>query len=92
MQHVYKIRSTSIPNKKAVVEDFVECVDPAIIRKACASARTRFEMMIKENGGRFEHKKTALKPLMDGDHCTDFIIFVITYNCKISNDLMQRKN
>ena len=65
MQHVYKIKPTSIPNQKAVVEDFDECIDPAIIRKACASARTRFEMMIKENGGRFEHKKTALKPLVD---------------------------
>ena len=68
MQHVYRIKSTSIPDLKAVVEDFVECIDPAIIRKTCASARKRSEMMISENGGKFEHKKTALKPLMDGDH------------------------
>ena len=68
MQHVYRIKPTSIPDLKAVVEDFVECIDPIIIRKACASARTRFEMMIKENGRRFKHKKTALKPIKDGDH------------------------
>lgn len=68
MQHVYRIKPTSIADLKAVVEDFVESIDPAIIRKACASARKRFEMMMLENGGRFEHRMTALKPLLDGDH------------------------
>ena len=33
-----RIKPTSIPDLKAVVEDFVESIDPAIIRKACASA------------------------------------------------------
>ena len=63
-----KVIWTSIADLKAVVEDFVESIDPAIIRKSCASARKRFEMMMLENGGRFEHKMTALKPLIDGDH------------------------
>ena len=62
MQHVYRIKPKSISDQKTVVEDVL---DPAIIRKACTSARTRFELMIRKNGGRFEHKKTALKPLVD---------------------------
>ena len=66
MQHVYRIKPTSIADLKAVVEDFVESIDPA--RKACASARKRFEMMMLENCGSFEHRMTALKPLLDGDH------------------------
>ena len=45
MQHVYRIQPTSIPDLKAVVEEFVECIDPAIIRNACATARTRFELL-----------------------------------------------
>ena len=63
-----QIQADLNPDMKVVGEDFVECIDPAIIRKTCASARKRSEMMISENGGKFEHKKTALKPLMDGDH------------------------
>ena len=66
LQHIYRIKPTLIADLKAAVEDFVESIDPAIIRKSCASARKRFEMMMLENGGRFEHKMTALKPLMDG--------------------------
>ena len=65
MQHVYRIKPKSISDQKTVVEDVLECIEPAIIRKACTSARTRFELMIRKNGGRFEHKKTALKPLVD---------------------------
>jgi len=39
---VYRIKPTSIADWKAVVE----CIDPDISRKSCASARTRFEMMM----------------------------------------------
>jgi len=64
-RHVYRIKPTSIADWKAVVE----CIDPDISRKSCASARTRFEMMMMlENGGRFKHKMTPLKPLMNRDH------------------------
>jgi len=41
-RHVYRIKPTSIADWKAVVE----CIDPDISRKSCASARTRFEMMM----------------------------------------------
>ena len=68
MQHVYRVKPTSIADLKAVVEEFVESIDPAIIRKSCVSTRKRFEIMMLENSGRFEHKMTALNPLIDGDH------------------------
>ena len=71
MQHVYRIKPTSISDLKAVAEDFVECSNPVIIRKAFASAWTRFEM-VKENGGRFQRKILNLLWM----EITDFVIFV----------------
>ena len=68
MQHVFRVKPTSIEDLKHIVEDFLECIDPEMVKRACASTRQRFEMLRMENGGRFEHKKNALKPLFDGDH------------------------
>ena len=60
MQQVYRNNLSIISDLKAVVEDFNECIDPAIIRKAFASANTWLKIMIKQNGGRFEHETSAL--------------------------------
>ena len=68
MQHVFRVKPTSIEDLKHIVEDFLQCIDPEMVKRACASTRQRFEMLRMENGGRFEHKKNALKPLFDGDH------------------------
>ena len=68
MQHIHRIKPKSIEDLKHIVEDFIECIDPEMIRRACESTRQRLLMMSIENGGRFEHKKSALKPHLDGDH------------------------
>ena len=68
MQHIYRIKPAFIEDVKHIVEDFIECIDPEMIKRACASTGQRFLMMSLENGGRFEHKKSALKPHLDGDH------------------------
>ena len=47
--------------------DFVISINSDLIKKACASARKRFAMVKKENGGRFEHKKFALEPICGRD-------------------------
>ena len=67
MQHVYRIKPSSISDLKTIVEDFIASIDPDLIKKACASARKRFQMMKIENGGRFEHKKSVLESLCSGD-------------------------
>ena len=59
MQHVYRVQPKSIEELKSVVEDFSQAMDSQLIRKVCRSARTRFEMLQLEKGGRFEHKKQA---------------------------------
>ena len=66
MQHIYRIKPTAIEDLKHIVDDFIECIYPEMIRRACASTRQRFQMLSMENG-RFEHKKSALKPHLDGD-------------------------
>ena len=68
IEHVGRIKPTSIADLKAAVEDFVEFINPAIIRKSCDSARKRFEKIMSKNSGSFKHKMTALKPLIDADH------------------------
>ena len=65
MQHIYSINPASIEDLKHVVEDLI---DPEIISKACASTRQRFQVFSLENGERFKHKKSALKPHLDGDY------------------------
>lgn len=67
-QEVYRVKPATINDLKIVLEDFIAGIDEDMIKKSCASARKRFEMIIKEGGRRFEHKKNALKPLLDGDH------------------------
>ena len=67
MQHNYRVKPTSIEDLKSLVEDFVDSIDPDMIKKACASAQKRFEMVRLENGGRFEQKKSTLEPIC-GDH------------------------
>ena len=59
IQHIYRINPTSIEDLKHVVEDFI---DPEIISKAFASTRQKFQMFSMRNGGRFDHKKSTLKP------------------------------
>ena len=68
MQHVYRVQPKSIEELKSVVEDFSQAMDSQLIRKVCRSARTRFEMLQLEKGGRFEHKKQAYKSICSGDH------------------------
>ena len=68
MQHVYPTQPSTIDELKEIVEDFISSIDADMIRKACASARKRFQMLVVENGGRFEHKKSALQPRFDGDN------------------------
>ena len=73
MQHVYCNHHSTINELKEIVEDFIESIDPDMIRKACASARKRFQMLSAENGGRFEHKKSALQSLFDGDNYFQYL-------------------
>ena len=47
----------SIEELKSIVEDFSQAMDSQLISEVCRSARTRFEMLQLEKGGRFEHKK-----------------------------------
>ena len=68
MQHVYRVQPKSIEELKSVVEDFSQAMDSQLICKVCRSARTRFEMLQLEKGGRFEHKKQAYKSICSGDH------------------------
>ena len=57
MNHVFRVRPSTIDDLKGVVEDFAKAMDPELIRKVCGSARTRFEMLRKSGGGHFEHLK-----------------------------------
>ena len=57
MNHVFRVRPSTIDKLKGVVEDFAKAMDPELIRKVGGSARTRFEMMRKAEGGHFEHLK-----------------------------------
>ena len=63
MQHIYRLKPSSIDDLKMIVQEFIQSIDPTIIKKACASTKERFQMLRIENGGRFEHKKNALKLL-----------------------------
>ena len=67
-QEVYRVKPATINDLKIVVEDFIAGIDKEIIKKSCVSARKRFEMMRKEGGRRFEHKKNALKQSFNGEH------------------------
>ena len=60
MQHVYRTKPSTINELKEIIEDFIKSIDPDIIRKACVSARKRFQVLTVEKGGRFEQKKKAL--------------------------------
>ena len=53
------IKSKSNEEFKSVIEGFSQAMDSKLIRKVCRSARTRFEMLQLEKGGRFEHKQKA---------------------------------
>ena len=57
MNHVFRVRPSTIDDLKSVVEDFAKAMDPELIRKVCGSARTRFKMLKKAGGGHFEHLK-----------------------------------
>ena len=67
MQHVHCTQQSTIDDLKEIVQDFISSIDAYIIRKACCSARKIFQMLVVENRGRFEHKKSELQPLFDGD-------------------------
>ncbi len=68
MQHVYRTKPSTIDELKEIIEDFISSIDADMIKQACASGRKRFQMLVVENGGRFEQKKSALQPLFDGEH------------------------
>ena len=68
MKHVYRTKSSTNNELKEIIEDFIKSIDPAFIRKACVSARKRFQIISVAKGGRFEHKKNALRPLFEGDN------------------------
>ena len=68
MKHMYRTKPSTINELKEIIEDFIKSIDPAFIRKACVSARKRFRIISVEKGGRFEHKKNALRLLFDGDN------------------------
>ena len=67
MQHVYRVQPKLIEELKSVIEDFSQAVDFELIRKVCRSARTQFEILQLEKGGRFEHKKEAYNLQCSGD-------------------------
>ena len=61
----YTFQPILIPYLEAIVEHFVECIDPDIIGNVCASVKTRFQMIRSENGERLLQSKTAQKPFSD---------------------------
>lgn len=58
MVHVFRIKPVTINDLKAVVHDFAHAMDADLIRKVCSSTRSRFERMLREKGGHFQHLKS----------------------------------
>ena len=50
MHHVYRTQPSTIDSLKGIIEDFITSIDADMFRKACASARKRFLMLVVENG------------------------------------------
>lgn len=55
MNHVFRIKPSTIEQLKLIVSDFAHGMDPDLIIKVCASTRSRFEKMREADGGHFEH-------------------------------------
>ena len=75
MQHVYRNQPSTINELKEIVEDFIESIDPDMIRKACASARKRFQMLSAENGGRLETREVRYNLFLTETPTSVFIVF-----------------
>ena len=57
MNHVYRMKPATMEDLKRVVEEFAESMDSNLIKKVCASTRSRFEKMRDVQGGHSEHLK-----------------------------------
>ena len=61
MNHIYRCKPKDMEELKVMVEDFSQSMDEEMIRKVCGSARERFQMLEKVQGGHFENQKRKLR-------------------------------
>lgn len=55
MSYVHRYQLSSLSELKSIVNEFAKEVDQDMVKRACGSARGRFEKMKAANGSHFEH-------------------------------------
>ena len=64
MNHVFRVQPKTMVDLKNLVNEFSQSIYRDLIRKVCGSARDRFEMLEKVQGGHFENQMSKLKKEM----------------------------
>ena len=54
MNHVFRIKPSTIEELKLIVTDFAHGMNPDLVNKVCSSTKSRFEKMHEAKGGHFE--------------------------------------
>ena len=65
MNHIFRCQPKTMTELKNLVSDFSESMDQDLIRRVCGSARERFQMLEKVQGGHFENQMRKLRSDME---------------------------